>query len=434
MSEPFDQLDEHTDDALARRLEALGRAVPGSPALTQRIMNQIGGARPTTHNLRIGRWIMRGSIGLAACALIGTFLWTLLITEPQHAYGIDDARAQLAKVNSLYVKGTGQDGASWEVYVARPDHCYRVQSGFRIAQTSDKSSAINDRDKTATIMPGDPLDARFMTEVLMQTQLFTQLLGPPDEEMKKVRTDRIGNVDVDVYEKVGGAATPSSIRREVFLNPKTGLPVKSVLYMKAGKEPEMTLATIDHIEANGPAPKGAFDFAVPAGYAKQDPPPSAGRTGASAFNSATADTLHLEQSYNFEIGDGKAALLCWALYDDREPGKDMDLPAKGMMTLEGSKGGYVEHLLRTDAAPDGHHWRWSLFVPSDAKTSVVNNPLTMTVTRHSTVSFAGEAVKFKRDELAKLVVEAQRRTAPEGAKPMTLEQIEQKLAEVSAKH
>jgi hypothetical protein len=433
-------MNHETNNDLEQRLTSLGDSIPASDRLTQNVMERIGNetpgaSNPIRRNLHIGRWIMRGSIGLAACTLIGAFLWNVLIT-PARAYGIEDVRERLSKANSLYIAGKSSDGVAFEVYAQRPNKCYRMQTGHRIIQTAEKNMMIDDQAKTVTLTPGDALDARYVVESVLQSEMFDQLLGPPGEKMVKVRAERVGDIDTDVYEnrpEVKGGN--GSVRREIFLNPRTGLPVKTTLYVRPPGQPdEVELATIDRIEADGPPPTGAFDFAAPKGYQLREVPgdPADTRRAPTPLTGVHSDHGHFEVYYTLNLSD-KAVLVCWSFYDDRKPAEDMKTPDAGTLSIAGRKGKYFDHLLRADKTPEGHHWRWSLLIPSDARLAVTDNAPSMTIMGRSVLSATQAPVTFERDELKQFVLDAQKRTLPENEKPLTLEEIEAKLKEVLEK-
>lgn len=416
----------HEQDELTRRLEALGRsAPPRSPDFTRRVMDTVanehpGSARPQ-RTLQLKRWIMRASIGVAACALIGAFTWTLLVSEPQRAYGIQDIRERLAGVNSIRIAGRAHDGSRIEIYAARPDRSYRVQRTLRTVTTGDKHMVLDDAAKTATLGPSSAFEARYVVEMVLQNLLVDQLLGPAKDRLTKVRAERVGDVEADVYESVLGDG-PRAVRSEVFLDPRTGLPVKSVLHMRAGDK-EVPVITFDEIQADAPAPAGVFDFRAPDGYALRQT--DAQPANAEMVGAGGATGTRLRVRYALEVAGGRAMLLCWSLYGLSAPADDLKLPAPDTFTVTGPRSPYTHVPLRSDPSAEGFHWRWSLFVPTDPAVRVADNPISFQVKADgATLGCSTQALRFGPDELPRLILEAQQRTLPPGGKLLTLQQIE----------
>jgi outer membrane lipoprotein-sorting protein len=420
-------------DPLERRLESLGRALPGrSPDFTRSVLHKLAGEPagnvdpPDTRAPHLKRWIMRGTLGLAASVLIGAFAWTLLVNEPQPAYGMRDVRTRLAGARSIRVAGHSEDGSRFEIFVERPDRSYRVQRGVRTVMTSARQMVVDDKAKTATIGPSNPFDARVLVEYALQNLVLDTILGPARDRLTKTRSERVGDVDADVYHATLDNGPPA-VQTEVYLNPRTGLPIKSVLLVThQGKA--SPIVTIDQIEPNATAPADAFDFIPPANYAVKQVASDTHDADAEMMGSGSAGTIRFGVRHAFEVADGRAAVVCWSLYDTKHPADDLKLPSPNTFTVTGPKSDFTERLLHADPTPNGHHWRWSLLIPSDPATRVADNFPTLRLTVKSNVlSNTAPPVRFDRDELAQLILEGQRRTLPPGQQPITLDAIESHL-------
>jgi hypothetical protein len=143
-----------------------------------------------------------------------------------------------------------------------------------------------------------------------------------------------------------------------------------------------------------------------------------------AGGTETTPRFRFRIRYAFEVGGGTAVLACWALYDASRPGEDLKLPdGKTTVAAYGDAGACTVRTFRTDETKAGYHWRWSLVVPGGGTTV---RPATVMIvnTPNSGFHLSLPMLTFPREELARLVREAQEVTLPAGRAPMTLEEIE----------
>lgn len=440
------------DNKLKRDLERLGSQIASGPSIAGEVMRRID--RTTMVRIssarQIGRRLMKPTIGLAACLAAVVIAWLVILpgsTTP--AYGIENVRDRLLKVNSLHVAGWAQPGQQSkrmpvEYYVQRPtlfcvSSTAKTKNGLTGAyKASDGRRYIDvDHDHKTCTMGGEvPLATELNIEELLQHQLTRQLVSQPLSDYRFVRNDILDGTEAALYErKIELAITEklrSEIRLNVWLDPKNGIPVRSAVHQRVGDQPERLVACFDRIQANVPPPAGMFNFEPPDGYKvihKDRQEDDIGGVGTVIVKQQT-----LEVRFAFLVG-GRAILVCWALYDKSEsPPIEDDLagPVGRPLTLQPKstmgEDVYGHYFVRADKAPR-HHWRWSLIVPKRANVNISNDVVSL-IFRHRTggTGFAGiTPLVIRRDRLAELIVATQRLTLPADSPPeaaMTLEQIE----------
>jgi outer membrane lipoprotein-sorting protein len=453
------------NEKLQQDLERLGSQIASGPSIASDVMRridrttmvQISGAR------RIGRRLMKPTIGLAACLAAVVIAWLVILpgsTTP--AYGIEDVRDRLLEVKSLHVAGwahvdacggdtcrpdeaKGQpQQAPIEYYVQRPNlfclsNTAETKDGLTgIYRASDGRRYINvdHGDKTCTVGKEVPLATELNIEELLQHQLTGQLVSQPLSDYRFVRNDILDGTEAALYErKIELAITEklrSEIRLNVWLDPKSGIPVRSAVHRRAGDQPERPVVCFDRIQANVPPPPGMFNFEPPDGYKvihKDHQEDDIGGVGAVRVKQQT-----LEIRFAFLV-DGRAILVCWALYDESEsPPIEDDLagPVARPLTLQPKstmgEDVYGHYFVRADKAPR-HHWRWSLIVPKRADVNISNDIVSLTFRNRTggTGSAGILPLVIRQHRLAELIVATQRLTLPADSPPeavMTLEQIE----------
>lgn len=428
-------MNDQKNENLDQRLEALGRSVMASDRFTQTIMDRLAGeSAGSATNFQIMRWVMRGTIGLAACALVGVFAWTLLVSEPQRAYGMAEVAKRLATAQSIYISGhIEEQPAGFAMYADRAGRAWRTDGADRTVAVDGTHRVEQDnRARTWTVSTIHPIDARLTAEMLMQNEIMTDLLGIGRDDFKKIRTERVGDVAAaDIYEgrhKAGNVA----VRVELAVDPRTGKPLRAELYLPGGfgSNKEFHLGSIDRIEVDGPAPAGAFDAKPPADFDVKKADPGAEMEGpaewaatSSSGSSADVSRTRFRMRYAFILPDRSAVLICWALYDTKRPGEDLSIPGgKSLVTVNGGDG-YDLRTFRTDTTDAKYHWRWSLAVPRNG-TVDMPAPSIDVVTKTDEYHLVIPALTFPRDELTRIVQQAQEVTITAGQKPATLEEIE----------
>ncbi len=312
---------------------------------------------------QLWRFVMKGVIGIAASVVVGIAAWHFFVGEPRMAYGVDDLPQRMLALKSLHMKGTiyegGGPGQPLEMWAERPDRVrvngHRNETGDATETTDEIISpeggtTINETKKLVVITRELPVDTEFEAEELLQQ--MQALLMPQQTGLAKVREEMINSVKADVYES-RQTMPGASVRVEIALNPANGLPLRSSMYMAPPSGTEVLMAMFDVIEPNVAIAPEIFVFHPPADYqvSHVDPVPNMSRAGKVACGTKYVISINR-----------KAILLCWARYDTKNPGDDLNFGTadERVDIMSGKNKPYQEHLLRADLAPEGFHWRWSL--------------------------------------------------------------------------
>ena len=439
------QVDERV---LADGLQALEEAVASTSA------TDAGHRVRVSQNTRFRRIIMRSSIGLAASLVIGAIAWLALSPlASTPAYGIDDMPARLQAVKGLHVKGwfnAAPPGAAEtrkpvEFYAQRPGRYWGTHYGAnptgepdRNFSDSQRYMVIDPEQKTCTTGKELPLAAELKVEESLQILFADQFLGGLSVGYKKTGSSTVNGIAVDVYEHVISLGDKARARIVLLLNPATGLPIQATSYQKIQGQPDRIWFSLTDIEPNVSIPANLLSFDPPAGYkvVQHDREPSEiGRDGG-----VTVDNVKATIRFAFDI-DGRAILLCWALYDASEsPAVEDDLqgpPGRQLkLTPTSQIAGrtYGHYFLRTDAA-DKFHWRWSLVVPTTAGATLDGDEprLEFKAKPGGTGILVAQPFRFPRERLADIILRTQRLTLPADAPAdaaLTLEQIEAMVARI----
>jgi hypothetical protein len=134
----------------------------------------------------------------------------------------------------------------------------------------------------------------------------------------------------------------------------------------------------------------------------------------------------------FNIED-RAALICWARFNDLGEPRERDLEGPLGRRLElaptSSLGDrtYANYFLRVDPGQD-FHWRWSLVIPEGEPRTLSEGQLVFTVVETDGIrargTLFGTPLHFEREQLAKWILDAQRLTLQPDAPADTIFTIE----------
>ncbi len=269
----------NSNDEMERRLRELNAALPGESGFSERVMARIRGDADSPHgkkDTRFWRLVMKGSLGIAASVVVGVAVWHFGVDTPRMAYGVEDLPQRMLGLKSLHLKGLlyppgGGEGMPVEMFAQRPGWLringmptWTTENGKTTTlETTDtivtptERMEIDAQKKQVVVSPETELDAQLRTEQMLQ-QNMAMLLGT-GENFKKVGKEKIGEIDADLYEsKVELQGNRSRV--EVFVNPATGLPVRSAVYGTMGNKAEMLEVRFDTIEPDAVIPAGAFTF------------------------------------------------------------------------------------------------------------------------------------------------------------------------------
>lgn len=425
-------------DKLERRLRLLPATVTEDAGFVGSVMARIEdeGIEPgNVRTIQIRRWIMRSSVGLAAAIILGVIGWWMLASSPRPALAADEIAHRMFALQTLHFKGTiypKEDGMgrAIEVFVQEPDSC-RVNgymstgpNGSTITDliiTPREVITIDPEARTATVLPGNAEDAKM--QVSQTLQGLGQMMFGIGPGFKMVRSEKIGDVDTDVYENRVDPRT----RIVLWLNSATQLPVRTETYWVDAAKGDRLASRFDTIEGNTAIDPSLFSPTYGAGWTITYPNAHADAdTIALSHNSCRFGNMVLSVRYSVSLGNGDL-LICWCLFDSTNPGGDLNL-GKAIKSLTFSAPGvakYSERLLHADVTGRGWHWRWSVLHPdrNPGEEVAILSVKAMSADGNSG-EMANAPVIYKAEEIEKQIEALQKQTLPAGGKTMTLEEIE----------
>jgi hypothetical protein len=406
---------------------------------------------------RPGRTI--GKAVLAAALLVAVAMGFHAWFGERQAYALDDLPQRLMELRSIYMTGWQSyprllAGGATEpgpklpitMFAERPN-CYwatdnrfsvdkdhpegRVSPGYR-AGSGREQLAVSSEQKLATVSDVPPLWNELQTEMSFQS-FFSEMLSGGVEDFAKTRSEVVNDIPCDVYERAGSAGP---MRFRVWLNPKTGLPVKIGRYEVDKSDTETPFLIIDHVEVNVSAGNKGLSFAPPEGYeVKHD------RLEASpelivyseASSRSPKGSLRLATSFALNIDD-KAALICWSgdLGSDEKKAADALKFSLGKANLGKAgpgEGRECDHVEVSTATVGGHDWNWSLVFPKKKGERLGDDMLQIVF---DTAKSGAMPLRCSAEGLAVMVEKVQlvSKTVPEGDKPFTLATLRARLRDL----
>lgn len=402
----------------------------------------------------LGHW--QSKLAVAAVLLVAlTIGFCALWQSPQRVYALEDLPQKLLEIKSIYLTGwmcypnsmSEQDKGvpakyPVKIFAERPD-CYwhtsygfsgpdathkdvRVRSSYAVGKGTKLLSVSLD-DKTAVEMTVAAIQNELSTESFIQSQLPQQWLSGRLQDFVKTGTETVNNVPCDVY--AHAFDNPKSKKR-LWLDPKTGFPVKIASYDidKAGQE---TLTHIfDHVEVNIPASATGLSFDAPEGYQVTKAPQSKTVNPLQMGGSGSNGDVSLGVWNCFNIDD-KAVLLCW--YCERQSGsKTGDTTIQPEFLLAGTR---PCHRIDVASADMGdHHWNWSLVWPKQAGERIGNDDFSVIhrPKKGGSLSMGSFPLRLQEDRLKAILEEVQRSTKTSvrgSSEPFTLDTLRTRLAE-----
>jgi outer membrane lipoprotein-sorting protein len=248
-----------TSDDLERKLKKLGRDLAPGSSVAPNVLSRIGGVTmETTVNNQLRRWIMRASIGLAACVAIAFGLTTLLSHQ---ATAWADVLAKVDQTRAL----------TFDIDIAagkEPAHVYIKGDLMRTEpspvetviwnRSTGKMVMLNSTNKSATVMntAAQPLDFYSMLKTFKDGK--EERL--PDQELngRKVQVFKITrSIPTD-----GGSGKSTALT--LWVDPATDLPVQAESSSVGGH------GTLSNLKFDGEISDSLFDMTIPATYAVSD--------------------------------------------------------------------------------------------------------------------------------------------------------------------
>ncbi len=398
---------------------------------------------------------------LAALLLVAIGLFLSLGGSPtQPVYGMEHLAARLLTIRSLHLKGwmyqtiTSGDGEEsvqkfpTELYAKRPNCTgYRtygfsspgggkpsvVRSGF-VANNGEQMIVVSHNDQKATLanVADDVFRNEMLVESFIQSSLANKFLQGPPEYYRKVRSEKVQGVLCDVYEYDPQEYVLAG-RHRVWLNPLTGIPMKSESSNvdESGNE-KLFRSEIIRVDVEPPIP--LFSFQAPEGYeatsheatSKQVANFNPSSNKLSPYGEGGSDTTWLGTWHCFNIND-RAVLACWFQYDtnDKKEKEYFARQPKIVLYQGNTSRTCREHTLSTNSV-DKSQWRWSLILPEDGK-PIGEYMLRLKVAdKRTNTTQELKPLRLSRERLQEILLEAQRRTLPNESqqKLFTLEDLE----------
>ena len=390
-----------------------------------------------------------GKLALAAVVLAALTLGLYSQLGDRRAYALEDMPGRLLEVRSIYMSGWlfGPDFVAGPneprpkypltVFAERPN-CYwhntysfsgpdknhkeaRVSSAYA-AGSGRERLYVNSQEKVTIVSNVPPLVNELATENLFQTYIPGELLQGDIGEFAKTGSETVNNTRCDVYERSHGTS-----KSRLWLDPKTGLPVKLGLYAvdETGKEsPDMI---IDHVEVNVSASAKGLSFAPPEGYET--------KRGKAAENpsligcgSGSSGSLRLARSHGLNI-DGKAVLVCWSYYSVSEDEEAREEQVEFVL----AQNPVCDHVEMATIEVDEKPWKWSLVFPKKEGDHIGDDTLSLILhsPKGGTLILVGTPLRLPADRLPSVVEELQRisKTVPPGSKPFSLDMLRTRLAD-----
>ena len=261
-----------------------------------------------------------------------------------------------------------------------------------------------------------PIISELKTEQIFQNQILPALFDGSRGDFVKTGSEMVGDIRCDVYEGRWVFKT------RVWLNPKSGLPVRIAYYDKIPTGEEKMFSLIDRIEVNVSASEKGLSFAVPEDYqvTRNDEANPLNRLGSSknALGKLTS-------GYYLNI-DEKAVLVCWAC--DTGSGEKM---GHGEVTFMLGQNRECNSTKMATVDINGREWNWSLVSSKEKEERIGSDGLKVFPPWDK--SYKGGVqytpLRFPEKRLRSVIEEIQlaTKTVPEGGKPFTLDMLRVRL-------
>ena len=401
-----------------------------------------------------GHWRSKLTAAAALFVAVTIGLYALWHGPEQAAYALDDLPGRLLEIKSIYLTGwdfqpdLGEEQTNGapakypiKIFAERPD-CYwhtwygfsgpdathkdvRVQSGYR-AGKGTRQLLVSNNDKMAVEATVAAVQNELSTEMLLQMELPQQWLSGRPHDFAKTGTETVNNVLCDVYEH---SFDEPKMKNRLWLDPKTGLPVKIALYNIAQSGQETLSVLFDHVEVNISANATGLSFDPPKGYrVVKSPQTQTANLSLDPIGSGSNNNVSLGVWHCFNIDD-KAVLLCWYC----EPASGSKTAAAAILPeflLAGTLPCDHKEIASLDL--DGHHWNWSLVWPKQAGERIGNYELSVIhrPKQGGSLTMGSCPLRLPEDRLKAILEEIQRianKSAPGSSMPFSLDALRTQL-------
>ena len=337
-------------------------------------------------------WI---AISATVCLSVIVIAW--LATSglgSRKVYALEGIQERFLRIRSLHVKGSihrtleingekVEKSIPLEWYAERPSKYFHSWNSteddgqnvrFRTGMTGadeDHSFFVSDDNQQVVRGKSDRLSTELKVEFLLQNQLVQQMIGGPTANFQLIGTEMMNGKKTNKFESLREAAHGQT-RNAVWLDPITGMPVRSLIEVLDSKGGKIFSMDYESIEVNVPPPANMFPYKPPEDYHLVE---TEERNISFDVSSGGAGKDLSAVRYAFAI-DRRAVLICWhhRVEGDAEPDPDI-IPVIPELELQGDGGTEngkttnrkCEHHLIQTQSENGQLWRWSLAIPLDRR-------------------------------------------------------------------
>ncbi|MGQ0637157.1 MAG: LolA family protein [Planctomycetaceae bacterium] len=402
--------------------------------LRTELLSALSDVRPTSRQPADWLTSRRTWLAIAAsiCVTVALACWFALIaTAPRTALALDGVYERFQKVRRLHVKGwtyyvhlvDGKEAIEKlpiEWYAERPARYWQTLNGVSqdgggvrishgyLACDGSRSIVVSDDEKTVVSGTTDPLATELRVEWLLHHQWIQQLIQGPTAEYTLVGTETLGGRKTLKYERVYSSGDGRT-RHVVWLNPTTGLPVRSTSFTINADGHEHVALDFEQIEINTLLRPEMFSFEAPAGYQLMRGPE--GGTDDFVAGSAGSGRDRVALRHSFAI-DNLAVLVCWNRHvepaDRAAPIEENPIvPQAALSSAYGTRECDL-HAVQTQTEGD-RTWQWSLVVPRDRRPIGATENLKMVFAdgSRSMMSFIDGPLRLDDERLGRVIARLQ---------------------------
>jgi hypothetical protein len=346
-----------------------------------------------------------------------------------------------------------------EFYAERPGRLWQTwhafsngqsRSGFRVADGA-RQLWVSHTDKRAIVTKSTPLAVELRVESNLQNNWTGKIVEHPTSDYKLVGNDRVNGIEALQYEaEWNNPAGTGKTQNIVWVNPKTGLPVRSARYSVDATGKKDLSVLYDHIETDVRPRADMFTFQSPEDYRLEQKNELADDAFIAGSIQCHAD--YLATRIVLAIDD-RAALVCWLWLHEKTDSKSPAVGLRSWHVVGPPRRGSDVDLMRVEFAGantkrpcEWHfvhqqqdrdkHWTWSLVLPRDHRPLVGTERLNVTLEGRSsgaTMSFV--PLRFDDERLTKILgriqSEAFSEPSPDEA-PFTLAGLRKMVDEILA--
>jgi hypothetical protein len=440
------------NELLRSRYDELRRIDPARrEAVLSQMVSTVVAERAAGPRLPTLRW---GWIAAAACAVLAIAVWsTRGPSLVGTAYGIDDVPGRMAEVHSIVLRGvqwvpdkSGHNrpplAIPIEIVVKRPGMFRHTVSG--VSFNKERADVrlmtrlcdgrhewiLDESGKLLGSAAVSPLDARLKTESIAQITAVLAVLGPAQASYRKVGHEQLDGRPCDLYEATFPGNFQSTVAH-VWIERSSGLPIRVIRDEVGADRKVLHEMELNEISINTPLDDDLFrpkdrvltDEANALRFSNDEVSPANNETqrlDAAPTSSGSAGGAKLEAWYALQIAD-KAALVVWRRSAPAAgPDGKQDWLANMQLELHGSTAKRAVRHAWLHQSGSADKWNWSLVVPVDGKQLGRDSIHLALQSGRGSMSIELPPLRFRDDDLQKLLRAARLSTLGAGTAEMPL--------------